>query len=57
VCAGTQVHYEQTVREEDAASVYGYTGTHHLQLSPLDSSEPTQLAPLSTGPRRLLKSS
>jgi len=24
---GTPVHYEQTVREEDAASVYGYTGT------------------------------
>jgi hypothetical protein len=31
VCAatGTPVHYEQTFREEDAASVcgYGYTGT------------------------------
>ena len=31
MCAGTgtPVHYEQTVREEDAASVYeyGYTGT------------------------------
>jgi hypothetical protein len=28
VCAGTSVHYEQTVREEeDAASVCVYTGT------------------------------
>ena len=27
VCTGTPVHYEQTVREEDAASVHGYTGT------------------------------
>jgi len=27
VCAGTPVHYEQMVREEDAASVHGYTGT------------------------------
>ena len=27
VCAGTPVHYEQTVREENAASVCGYTGT------------------------------
>ena len=33
MCAGTLVHYEQTVRtpcparEEDAASAYGYTGT------------------------------
>ena len=27
VCEGTLVHYEQTVREEDAASVCGYTGT------------------------------
>ena len=28
VCAGTPVHYEQTVREEeDAARVCGYTGT------------------------------
>jgi hypothetical protein len=26
VCTGTPVHYEQTVREEDAAGVYGYTG-------------------------------
>jgi len=26
-CAGTPVDYEQTVREEDAASVHGYTGT------------------------------
>jgi len=27
-CAGTPVHYEQTVREEeDAASVCGHTGT------------------------------
>ena len=24
---GTPVHYEQTVREEDAESIYGYTGT------------------------------
>jgi len=27
VCTGTPVHYVQTVREEDAASVHGYTGT------------------------------
>jgi len=27
VCTGTLVHYEQTVREEDAASVYRDTGT------------------------------
>ena len=27
VCAGTPVHYEQTVREEDAARVCVYTGT------------------------------
>ena len=28
VCAGTPVHYEQTVREEeDVARVCGYTGT------------------------------
>jgi len=27
VCAGTPVHYEQTVWEEDAARVCGYTGT------------------------------
>jgi hypothetical protein len=27
VCAGTPVTYEQTVREEDAASVCGYTDT------------------------------
>ena len=33
LCGGTLVHYEQTgrtpgeVKEEDAASVYGYTGT------------------------------
>ena len=27
VCAGTPVHYEQTVREKDAAPVCGYTGT------------------------------
>jgi hypothetical protein len=27
VCAGTPVYYEQTVGEEDAASVYRYTGT------------------------------
>jgi len=27
VCAGTLVHYEQTVREEVEASVSGYTGT------------------------------
>jgi hypothetical protein len=26
VCAGTLIHYEQTVREEDAACVYGNTG-------------------------------
>ena len=26
-CAGTPVPYEQAVREEDAASVCGYTGT------------------------------
>jgi len=31
VCAGTPVHYERTAREEDAASVCGYTGT--LQAS------------------------
>jgi len=27
VCAGTPVHFEQTVREENAASVCGYTDT------------------------------
>jgi len=27
VCTGTLEHYEQTFREEDAASVYGYTGS------------------------------
>jgi hypothetical protein len=27
VCTGTPVHYEQTVKEEDAASVHGYTST------------------------------
>jgi len=27
MCAGKPVHYEQTVREEDAASVCGYTDT------------------------------
>ena len=27
VYAGTPVHYEQAVREEDAGRVYGYTGT------------------------------
>jgi len=27
VCTGSPVLYEQTVREEDAASVYGFTGT------------------------------
>jgi len=26
VCTGAPVHYEQTVREEDAASVQGYKG-------------------------------
>ena len=27
VRTGTLVQYEQIIREEDAASVYGYTGT------------------------------
>jgi hypothetical protein len=32
VCAGTPVHYEQTVREdEEPASICGYTGTECVQ--------------------------